>query len=186
MRDEEETTQILKESATLRGLYHVGESILRPGFVVPHPDNRGGEEVKVARTREITAGLVSYGWDDIEANSNGCSVQEPPDEESRQLVLDAGGVVNFQRHFAETILCRDDMMESDGNDATYGSLAHSHLNVALRNHGAERRGCVCDRSAVAEFKCTCGNARVCDEKGYYSMEKFANLIAGGKLQFCGG
>ena len=75
-----EQTQQIKKMIQYRVKYRVSSGKKRycPGRVVPHPANRGGDPMALARLRELGGTLTLEGYDSVEANSNGVVVQEMP------------------------------------------------------------------------------------------------------------
>ena len=140
-----------------------------PWMVVPHPKNRGDDQVNSLRLRQLTGTLAVEGYDPVEANSNGVVVQEKPAVVGKNSDL-------FQSAFAEKMKTDPDVAEQiDGILATVASLSHSHLNVALRNILGGKRGCECSSEpassepALAGKKCNCSNRPILDKLGNYSM-----------------
>ena len=75
----ERGTQKIKQSIALRAKYRVEESkTMSPLLIVPHPKNRGGDPVKSLITMHLNGSTAAEGYDTIEANGNGVSVQEKP------------------------------------------------------------------------------------------------------------
>ena len=61
-----------------------------------------------------------------------------------------------------------------GPKAEGGSVSHGHLNCTLRNCQTGKVGCECRKAPVVAgvaFKCTCGNAAICDNNGRYDLAK---------------
>ena len=103
MGEAAEITEIIKRGVFFRAKYHEEfDVILKPEEAVPHPENRGGEEVNPNRTREISA-AICHGYDAIEANSNGVAVQQPPKGTAQAEVEEAGCVFDFQAHYEKSI-----------------------------------------------------------------------------------
>ena len=75
-----EQTQIIKRSICIRAKYRVREGKQKyiPSLVVPHPVNRGGDPIAPTRTRQLSGDIADDGYDGIEANTNGCVVQQKP------------------------------------------------------------------------------------------------------------
>ena len=150
---------IIKKSMVHRAKFLEEENTcFLPHEVVPHPSNRGGDDIKVPRLQSLTGSLACFGVDLVEANSNSVCVSVPPDA--------VGGEPDFQAAFEKRVICPDEMA-IDLMRAKVGSFSHSHLNCTLRNVISGKIGCRCERSAVAEGgnKCPCGNAIVCDAQG---------------------
>ena len=133
MADPGEVTQIIKASVQLRAKFEEEHELcIPPHAIVPHPDNRGGDDIKPLRTKGLTATLAKDGVDTVEANNNAVCVQVPPDEASCELVKKAKGEPYFQKSFESSILC-DKEMAKGNMKAAVDSLSHSHLNCTLRN-----------------------------------------------------
>ena len=49
---------------------------MSPLLIVPHPKNRGGDPVKSLITMSLIGAILGEGYDTVEANGNGVSVQE--------------------------------------------------------------------------------------------------------------
>ena len=127
-----EVTQIIKASCQYRAKFEEqGEVCKPPHAIVPHPNNRGGDDIKPLRTKGLTAALANDGGDIVEANNNAVCVQVPPDEASCELVRKAKGEPYFQKSFESRIVC-DQEMAKGNMGASAGSLSHSHLNCTLR------------------------------------------------------
>ena len=96
-----EQTQIIKESCAYRAKYWVdGEYVdMDPFLIVPHPDNRGGDPLKVLRLQGLTAKLAHDGVDLVEANQNAVAVQQAP-----SYVVTEGRAKDFQVIFEQSIL----------------------------------------------------------------------------------
>ena len=172
MADLAEVTQIIKASVQLRAKFEEEHELcIPPHAIVPHPDNRGGDDIKPLRTKGLTATLATDGVDPVEANIHAVCVQVPPDEASCELVKKAKGEPDFQKSFESSILC-DKEMAKGNMKVVAGSVSKSHLNCSLRNVFSSMYGCLCERvdSAVAEVKsCQCGNVPICDSEGRYNM-----------------
>ena len=55
-----------------------------PSHVVLHPKNREGDPVDLVRCRNLSGSIARDGYDRIEANTNGCCVQQKPVSEGGQ------------------------------------------------------------------------------------------------------
>ena len=155
--------QIIKQSICFRAKYRVcPEKVISPLSVVPHPKNRGGDPVKSLRTMQLNGTLTVEGYDPVEANSKGVAVEEKP--------AVAGGIgSSFQDDFAQKLKTDPDMLErGEGMVAIAGSLAHSHLNCAMRNILGGKKGCECPEGTT---ECVCLSSRILDEKGNYTLVK---------------
>ena len=104
--------------------------------------------------------MVENGVDLVEANANG-------------VVVEADGD-NMQKLFVKSIEGAEDDMAVGDSPALAGSLSHSHLSCTLRNVLYGKKGCACERKPTVvefQFKCFCRNDVICDERGYYDLEK---------------
>ena len=79
-------TQIIKKNFAWRAKYKIREGTKKyfPSHVAPHPKNRGGDPVAPVRLRNLTGAIAKEGYDRIEANTNGCAVQQKPIDEGGQ------------------------------------------------------------------------------------------------------
>ena len=158
------TTQIIKQSICFRAKYRVDpKKVISPLSVVPHPKNRGGGPTKSLRTMELNGTVTKEGYDPVEANSNGVSVEEKP--------AVAGGTGSFfQEVFTGKLKTDPDMLErGEGIVAIAGSLSHSHLNCGMRNIIGGKKGCECPQDRT---KCECWSCPMLDDQGNYIMAKF--------------
>ena len=177
--EKDDLTMLVKIMCVYRAKYKLdgGPVYLHPYAVVPHPQNRGSDPLKSIRCRGLTADIAKYGCDIREAEQNAVAIQSPPDKDAEDAVLKMGINPDYDAHFASTVLDPADMCVKQGTPIEAGSAAHSHLNQTLRNILSMRVGCECHRVPVVaggtEMKvtCTCGNARICDDKGRYCMHK---------------
>ena len=90
------------------------------------------------RPKQLTGTFAKEGYDPIEANTNGCCVQQKP--------IDQGGTGReFQDAFSLSVKADRDLAEfgTAGIIAIVGSLSHGHLNCTFRNITAGLRGCEC-------------------------------------------
>ena len=96
------------------------------------------------RLRQLS-GIIAYdGYDRIEANTNGCVVQQKP-------VANGGTGKEFQAAIFEKVKADRDIAEFgvEGTSAIVASLSDCHLNCVARNIEAGKRGCECLEPAVA-------------------------------------
>ena len=92
--------QIIKASVQSRAKFEEEPELwIPPHAIVPHPDNRAGDDIKPFRTKGLTATLATDGVDPVEANIHAVCVQVPPDEASCELVKNAKGEPDFQKSF---------------------------------------------------------------------------------------
>ena len=69
MADPGEVTHIIKASVQLRAKFEEQQKLyIPPHALVPHPDNRAGDDIKPLRTKDLTATLATDGVDPVEAN----------------------------------------------------------------------------------------------------------------------
>ena len=158
--------QIIKQSICFRAKYKSADKptviVLHPLSVVPHPKNRGGDQVKSLRTMQLNGTVATEGYDPIEANSNGVAVEQKPS-------VEGGSGRTFQDAFEETCKTDPDMLASgEGIVAIAGSLSHSHLNCATRNIIGRKKGCECP---PGRKKCECGIWPILDDDGNYCLVK---------------
>ena len=136
--------------------------------MVPHRHNRGGDPIAPTRLRQLSGSIAYDGYDRIEANTNGCVVQQKP-------VANGGTGKDSQAAFSEKVKADRDIAEFgvEGTSAIVASLSHCHLNCVARNIEAGKRGCECLVPAVAgtlkKMKCSCKGRAILDEDGNYSM-----------------
>ena len=98
----------------LRAKFEEQEKLYIPSHaIVPHPDNRSGDDIKPLRTKGLTATLATDGVDPVEANIHAVCVQVPPDEASCELVKKAKGEPNFQKAFESRIVCDQEMAKGN-------------------------------------------------------------------------
>ena len=135
--------QVIKRAIAYRAKYRAkqgdGPTFERfaPGLSVPHPKNRGGDGVKSLRTKQLTSSIVHDGCDPIEANSNAVAVEDNPDKP------------RFQHLFEAQVKSDPHMCKKFGNrQAVIGTLAHGHLNCAMRNMLDGQKGCECSSTVV--------------------------------------
>ena len=147
-----DTTQIIKKSICFRAKYRTdSKKVISPLSVVPHPKNRGGDPVKSLRTMELNGTVTKEGYDPVEANSNGVSVEEKP-------AVAGGTGSSFQEDFAQKLKTDPDMLErGDGIVAIVGSLSHSHLSCCLRNILGGKKGCECPQGRTT---CECASCPI--------------------------
>ena len=145
--------------------------------MVPHPKNRSGDPVALVRLRNLTGAIASVGYDTIEANTNGCCVEQKP--------IDQGGTGReFQDAFSLSVNGDQDTAEfgTVGIIAIVGSLSHGHLSCTMRNVTAGLRGCECFEltvvGKVSHMKCTCKGRPILDECGNYSLDLLAGHDSG--------
>ena len=155
--------KIIKRSEAYRAKYRHHEKILLPTWsVVPHPSNRGGEVVKSSRTKQISDIILQGGYDSAEADFNAVVIEQKP-----ELAVAGSHVQSFQALFAASVAADPDMaVASDEPDASYGSVSHSHANLAKRNVLTGKKGCMCTEQQLAVAgKCECDASPILDENG---------------------
>ena len=157
------STQKIKQSICFRAKYKVDSSkVLSPLLVVPHPKNRGGDQVRSLRTMQLVGSVTVEGYDPIEANCNAVAVQDKP-------AVAGGSGHYFQDEFEKKVKLDPDMAERGlGMVATVGSLSHSHWNCGMRNILCSKKGCECPEGKT---QCGCGSQPILDHNGNYSLEK---------------
>ena len=169
MSQTENKVQLIKKSIAFRAKYRLdqGETIkvrlLPPAFVVPHPNNRGGDPVRSLRTTQLSGTIARDGCDILEANSNAVAVEDHPSARK------------FQASFEKSVRLDENMVKQIANMVpSVGSLAHGHLNCTLRNMVSGMKGCECYSTVVeatkGKEKCACLNKPLLDTQGCYSMD----------------
>ena len=116
-------TRIIKKSCAWRAKYKLrdGTKKYAPSHVVPHPKNRGGDPVAPVRCRNLSGSIAKDGYDRIEANTNGCCVQQKP-------VSEGGSGREFQDAFSRSVAADGEIAEFGTAviTAIVGSLSHGH------------------------------------------------------------
>ena len=143
-------SKIIKRSIAYRAKYRKHEKkFLSAWSVVPHPSNRGGEVVKSSRTKQINGIILSAGFDPVEAQFNAVVIEQDP-----KLPVEGH---SFQSLFAFSVAADPDIaVSSDEFDASYGSVSHSHVNLAKRIVLTGKKGCMCTEQQLAVAgKCEC-------------------------------
>ena len=155
--------KIIKQAIAFRAKYRKhGKKFIATWSVVPHPSNRGGEVVKSSRTKQISDIILQGGYDSAEADFNAVVIERKP-----ELAVAGSHVQSFQALFAASVAADPDMaVSSDEPVAVYGSVSHSHANMAIRNVLTGKKGCMCTEQQLAVAgKCECDASPILDENG---------------------
>ena len=156
------STNVTKQTASLLANYRkYDRKFLGPSSVVLHPSNRGGEVVKSSSRQVVRTTNIQAGYERVEACFNAV-VLEPTSE----LAVAGSNVQSFQALFAASMAADPDIaVSSDEFDASYGSVSHSHANLAKRNVLTGKKGCMCTEQQLAVAgKCECDASPILDEK----------------------
>ena len=117
MADPGEVTHIIKASVQLRAKFEEQQKLyIPPHAIVPHPDNRGGDDIKPLRTKGLTATLANGGVDHIEGNNTAVCVRG-----------ERKGEPDFRKSFETSILCDKEMAKGNVK-VVAGGVSQSHLN----------------------------------------------------------
>ena len=127
-----------------------------------HPSNRGGEVVKSPHTKQINDIILQAGYDSAEDDFNAVVI-----DQTSELAVAGSHVQSFQALFAASMAADPDIaVSSDEFDASYGSVSHSHVNLAKRIVLTGKKGCMCTEQQLAVAgKCECDASPILDENG---------------------
>ena len=121
---------IIRRAAALWQKYKVRENTVELPVhqIGAHPANRDGQGPSSSRCLELTATILRFGFDTVEANSNGVLVEQKPG---------SSHIHTANKRFAES-----DALLAPVLDKTiiYGTLSHSTLNQLMKNIHAKCPG----------------------------------------------
>ena len=172
----DENYAIIRRAALLRSKYqkHRETVALPVSQVGAHPANRDGQGPSSSRCLELTSTILRFGFDSVEANSNGVLVEQKPGSDHIQAA---------NKRFAE-----GDVFLAPVHDGQicYGTLSHSTLNQLMKNihancPGTETPGAA--SPAVAELgQAPCDGTddvcRILDSNGRLSVSLFQQVDPG--------
>ena len=125
--------RIIKQAIAYRAKYRRHERKFLPTLSVgTHPSNRGGEVAKSSRTKQINDIILQACYDDVEAYFNAVVI-----EQKSELAVAGPHWQSFDALFAGSVAADPDIA------LTYGSVSHSHANLAKRNVLTGKKGCMC-------------------------------------------
>ena len=157
--DGNDDPSLIQQAAALRMKYKIHSALMRiPVFQIgSHPANRDGQGPSGSRTSQLIGDILSMGFDQVEADSNGVLVQQKP---GRTHIHDANA------SFAEG----DPMLAPvRPGDVQFGTLSHSTLSQALRNIEARCPATLAVAGDV-EQPVPAALSRIVDTQGKFSAE----------------
>ena len=127
MANEVPDTKVIKLSLIYRAKYQTKRQApkqnLRCTQVVPHPKNRGGDVIRVVRTKGLIGEILDSGY---------CSTEATVDLVAVEIDLDELGYAStrFSDHFRSNAGMDRDHYLDESDNMLFGGLSHNSKNLA--------------------------------------------------------
>ena len=129
-----------------------------PGKSSPHPKNRGGEPIRIARTKTLAGDIFYNGYDPTEATVDSVVVEVDDDPFGNPKST-------FPDHFKFSVELKPDHYIDPAAVILFAGLSHNSLNLTERSVFNGMPGCACDPPATCLEHCTCNAKPILEEKG---------------------
>ena len=183
MADGVPDTKVIKLSLAYRAKYQTKRQAPRQNLrclqVVPHPKNRGGDVIRVVRTKGLIGEILDSGY---------CSTEATVDLVAVEIDLDSSEApsTKFSDHFRSNAGMDQDHYHDQSYNILFGGLSHNSKNLAERNLQGGMPGCACDPPPKSLDGCKCKAKPILDDALNYNMNKLKredlewyNAIVGG-------
>ena len=161
-------TKVIKAGLAYRAKYQTKRQAPRQNLrclqVVPHPKNRGGDVIRVVRTKGLIGEFLDSGY---------CPTEATVDLVAVEIDLDSSEApsTKFSDHFRSSAGMDPDHYYDPRYNILFAGLSHNSKNLAERNLQGGMPGCACEKIPLSLDGCNCKAKPILDDTLKYSMDK---------------